>query len=97
MNYETLQAFLAELLPAAEVKPAREIVADWFGVAVTVGDQMATIYACEDINGPGERGWLVDHFSVAENDPMAFVPDVWDFLDEARAVHHLIGWYINRV
>lgn len=97
MNYETLQAFLAELLPEAKVSPANEVVADWCGVAVTIGDQMATIHACEDVYGPGALGWLVDHFSIAENDPMAFVPDVWDFLSEARAVHHLIGWYINRV
>lgn len=96
MEYNELQAFLAKIMPKAEVKLATEFAQDWMGVAVKIGERVAVAYKASDINGPGEQGWLIDHFSVAENDPMAFVPDVWDLGDEAKVVQHLTSWYINR-
>lgn len=95
MEYETLKDFLAKLMPKAQVTLASELASEWSGVAVKIGDRVAIAYRSSDVNGPEDKGWLVDHFSAAESDPMAYTPDVWDFGTEAGATSHLLAWYLE--
>lgn len=95
MEYETLKAALVRLMPKAEVTLASEVTHDWEGVAVRVNSSMVVIYRASDVSGPEEEGWIVDKFSVDQDDPMSFVPDVADFGTEAGAALYVLGWYLE--